>query len=267
MKKVLTNPLLHFAIIGTTLFFVFQALLPYNQETIEVNQQIIDALINADQEITQTELTEERKTSLIENFIDEEVLLREAYNMELYKNDSRVRKRLLSLMRSSLTEIIPEPSLAQLRAYYDENNEKFKINESLTFETVRFAFTSENIPKDHEAFLAKLQRSSNPLQYSETTLYGNRSTRAGYQQIAMEYGREMADATFATQIDQWAGPISTRNEVVYFRVLEEHEGYLPEFETIQSYLQDDYYLTKSRELQQAKIEELKKKYKINIAGV
>ena len=195
MKTLLNNALLHFVVIGVLLFFAYTYFLPVSQETIVVNQQTLDALIKADQELAQMELTEERKQSLIENFIDEEVLLREAYSRELYKNDYRVRKRLLALMRSSITDIIPEPSLAQLRAYYDENKDKFIVDESLSFETVRFSFNSENIPKDPQSFTQKLEASDDPIQYSEQTLYGNVSRRFGFEEVVMQYGRDMAEAT------------------------------------------------------------------------
>ena len=266
MKGVLNNALVHFALIGMLLYWTYSELLPPDRDTILIDQSVIEALVKADQEVTQIELTPERKQSLIENYIDEEVLLREAFSRELHKSDYRVRKRLLGLMRSSLTEIVPEPSIALLRAYYDENKSKFMVDEALTFETVRFPFNSNNIPEDAEQFIQTLQNSKNPLQLSESNLYGNKSIRMDYQQTAMQYGRDMAEAVFKADMNDWEGPLASRNEVIYFRVIERHDAFLPEFEKIESYLRDDYYFTKSRELQQSKIDALRAKYNVKIEG-
>lgn len=264
MKSILNNALFHFIVIGIALFMAYTYFLADQRGQILLDQQTIETIIKADQEITQQELTEERKTSLIENFIDEEVLLREAYARELYKNDYRVRKRLLGLMRSSITEVIPEPSMAQLRAYYDENQEKFKVDEALSFEMVRFPFNSETLPEDPERFIEALEASSNPIEFSEIDSFGNMSLDLGYQEIAMQYGKDMADVSFKATFNTWQGPVSTRNEVVYFRVIEKHEAYLPEFESIESYLRNDYYLTTTRSLQQEKIKALRDQYQITI---
>ena len=266
MKSVLNNPLFQFCLIGVLLFLMYTKLLPTKEAVIRVDQQTIDALVLADQEITQMPLNEERITSLIENFIDEEVLLREAYSREFHLNDYRVRKRLLSLMRSSLTEIIPEPSIAQLRAYYDENREKFMIDESISFETVRFSLNSTNIPQDSERFIQKLENSKEPEKFSEINLYGNKAIKLSYREIAMQYGKEMADATADAELNRWYGPVPARGEIIYYRITDQHQAYLPAFEKIESYLRDDYYLTTSRRLQQDKINDLRAGYTIQIEG-
>lgn len=266
MKALLNNSLVHFAFIGVLLYLIYSELIPADQETILIDQSTIDALIKADQEVTQMELTSERKRNLIENYIDEEVLLREAYSRELHKSDYRVRKRLLGLMRSSLAETIPEPSIAQLRAYYDENKNKFMVDESMTFETVRFPFNSNKIPDDSKRFIETLQKSKNPFEYSESALYGNKSNRMGYEQTAMQYGKDMAEAVLKADLYDWHGPVSSRSEVIYFRVIEKHDAYVPEYEKIESYLRDDYYLSKSKELQQSKIDALRENYKVKLEG-
>lgn len=264
MKQILKSPLVYFLVIGSVLFFIYEALEPNNQEAIVVSKQTVEALIKADQELTQTELTEEYKQDLIEKYIDEEVLLREAFKRGLHQSDYRVRKRLLGIMYTSITEIVPEPTLAQLRAYYDENKEKYLVNEALSYETIKFSYNSKNIPKDSKAFLEILENSDDPLQYSEATILGNRTSRKTYQEIAMEYGKIMADSTFAAKMNTWYGPFSSRNDIVYFRVIERHDAYTSEFEDIEAFLKEDYYITKAKANQQLKIEDLRKNYSITL---
>lgn len=160
MKKILKSPILHFIIIGAVAYVLFIQLFPRSKDAIVITPQIIDALVRNEQSLIPVEMKEERKQELIKNFIDEEVMLKDAYKRDLNKNDFRVRKRLLTLMRSSLTEIIPEQSIAQLRAYYEENGNKFSSEESRSFNTAFFDLNSDKIPKDGEAFCKQLENST-----------------------------------------------------------------------------------------------------------
>jgi hypothetical protein len=45
-----------------------------------------------------------------------------------------------------------------------------------------------------------------------------------------------------------------------------HDPELPPFESMESYLRTDYFLTKTRESQQTKIKELRKNYEIVVQG-
>jgi len=90
MKKYFNNPLFHFVFIGIAVYFLYIAFIPQNTETITITQQTINAIIQADESITLGKVTEERKQNLIENHIEEEVLLREAFKHDLYEKDFRV---------------------------------------------------------------------------------------------------------------------------------------------------------------------------------
>ena len=103
-------PPILFLVLGVAAYLCYKVLIPLDRETIVITPQTLEALVLQEQNITPGPVSEERKQELIENYIDEEVLIREAYKRELDKNDYRVRRRILYIMRSSLTEVIPEPS-------------------------------------------------------------------------------------------------------------------------------------------------------------
>ena len=262
MKKIFNTPIFIFLFTGAILFIAYQIIIPSKTYTITVTQQTMDALIKADEELSQIPITEERKQSIIEEYIDEEVLIQEAFKRNLHKTDYRVRKQLLNLMRSSLTEIIPEPSMAQLRAYFDENKDKFTSEEALTYEFVFFEFNSNQLPVNEEVFLVTLNKSENPLIFSDFSPIGNRSGKANFRRVAQDHGKEAAELIFSTQSYKWTGPVNVTKGIIYFRLIERHEPEVAKFEAIERYLRDDYYLTKSRELQQKKIDELREKYEI-----
>ena len=107
-------------ILGVLIYAAYDHFKPPDREIIRVTTQTIDALVQQQESITQHPVTPEQRQSIVEGYIEDEVLLREAYKRDFDKNDYRVRKQLLNLMRSSLSEVIPEPSVSQLRAFYED---------------------------------------------------------------------------------------------------------------------------------------------------
>jgi hypothetical protein len=59
-------------------------------------------------------------------------------------------------MRTSLSEIIPEPTVAQLRADYEANRDRFLSSPSRSFEQVYFSFASSELPSDPDACIQQL---------------------------------------------------------------------------------------------------------------
>ena len=266
MKSILKSPVLHFILLGAVAFAAYTLLKPQDRETINITTQTIDALVQQRESITQAPVTAIDRQAIIEGHIEDEVLLREAYKRGFDMNDYRVRKRLLNVMRSSLSEVIPEPSPAQLRAYYEANRDRFETSPSRTFEFVYFSFASDQLPKDSQKFIDQLERSSNLDGLGEFSLLGNRFSKASFQTTAINLGKPFAEIVFTMPVNRWQGPVESFRGVHYVRVTAEHEPELPPFEQMESYLRTDYLLQKSRESQVAKIEELKKNYRIVVEG-
>ncbi len=264
--SLLKAPILHFLVLGMVIFMAYIYLKPQDRETIHITSQTIDALVQQQESITQHSVVPEQRQSIIESHIEEEVLLREAYKQEFDKNDYRVRQRLLKLMRTALSEVIPEPSVAQLRAYYEANKERYLTSPSRSFEQVYFAFTSNELPKKPEDFIRQLEKAQDVSKFGEFSRIGNRYTRSSFQSIASVFGKPFAEVVFDLPLDQWHGPIESFRGIHYVRVFATHDPELPPFEKMESYLRTDYLLTKGRESQARKIEALMKNYDIVVDG-
>ncbi len=266
ISLILKSPLLHFIILGVIAFLGYSWLKPPDREVINITTQTIDALVLQQESITQHPVTPEQRQSIVEGHIEDEVLLREAYKRSFHKNDYRVRKRLLSLMRSSLSEVIPEPSFSQLRAFYDSNKDRYLTSPSRSFEQVYFSFTSTKLPEDPKAFIRHLESGTDVSDLGDFSLTGNRYTKASFQTVAGTFGKPFAEMVFNLPLDQWRGPVESFRGIHYVRVTAVHDPELPPFEQMESYLRTDYFLTKSRESQTGKIEELMQNYKIVVEG-
>ncbi len=259
---VIKSPILHFILLGILLFGAYTQLRPPERDTIHITTQTIDALVQQRESISQIPITPEERQSLIDGHIEDEVLLREAYQRGFDKNDFRVRKRLLQIMRASLSEVIPEPTAAQLRAYYEANRERYLTSPSRSFEQVYFSFSSDQLPGDPQTFIQQLESTTDISKLGEFSLLGNQYTRSSFQYIAGSFGKPFAQAVFDFPLNQWLGPVESFKGIHYVRVTAEHDPELPPFDKMESYLKTDYMLTKGRESQANKVEELMQNYKI-----
>lgn len=266
VTSVVKSPTLHFIMLGFVAFVAYTNLKPQDRETIHVTTQTIGALVQQRESIVQNPTNPEERRELIEGYIEDEILLREAYKRGFDKNDYRVRKRILNIMRTSLSEVIPEPSVAQLRAFYEANRERCLTSPSRSFEHVYFSFASAKQPENPEQFLEKLKGMSDILSLGEFSQMGNQFSKASFQTTAITFGKPFAEVVFKLPLNKWTGPIESFRGIHYVRVTATHEPELPPFEQMESYLRTDYSMRNVRESQVTKIEELRKNYQIVVGG-
>ena len=265
--SILESPLLHFIIIGVVVYGLYTRLKPLTLDTIQVTPQTLEALIQQQESITQNPLTHGQKQALLEGHIEDEILLREAYKRGIHQNDYRVRKRLLTIMRSSLSDTIPEPSVAQLRAFYETHQKQYQMSPSRSFEQVYFSFVSGNSPKNLASFQQKLQNTSDISSLGEFFPMGQQFSQASFSQIAQMFGKPFAQAVFDLEMNTWVGPIDSKHGTHYVRVTAQDDTKLPTFEQMESYLRTDYFMEKSRESQKGKIDNMRKNYRIIVEEV
>jgi hypothetical protein len=264
--KILHEPLLHFLILGTLVYLAYARLTPRPEGVIEVKQSTLQALQKQQEDLTGQPLTEEEKQTLLESHIDEEVLLLEAERRGFDKLDYRVRQRLLNVMRSTLTENIPDPTRAQLEAYFRQEIDNYRIPESITFQQVYFSPASEKLPEDPNTVLAALAQGASFQELGDFTTLGNTSTQSTRRYLVGTYGVEFAEAVLPLPLDTWTGPIPSRMGTHFVKVTQRHPPQEPSFERLESYLREDYLMTQSREKQNEKIAKMREKYEIIVEG-
>ena len=264
MSKYFRSPILLFLFLGIVAWLVYMLLRPAPNETIIVSSQTIDALVRQQEELSQYPLDQDEIDLLIESYIEDEILINEAFKRGLVKNDYRIRKRITSMMRSSLTDNYPEPSQIQLMQFYEANSDKYLSDTSISFWSVFYSFSSEEIPDDTVGFIMQLKNSKDPLSYGEYSTFGSKFTRYTFRQGAMLLGRPFMEKIFDAELNSWYGPVSSKQGIHYILPKEMHLPELPPFEQMEEYLRQDYLLQKMRESQQLKIDEMRKDYKIII---
>jgi len=130
-SKLLKEPLLHFLLIGVGLFFLFSQLNSdeesSNTQQIIINKSKLEVLSSAFRDENGRVPTDKEIQKLLEDDIRVEVLYHEAISQGLDKDDRVIRHRLAQKMKYLFEDItmLDEPSDEVLKAYLQENSEKF----------------------------------------------------------------------------------------------------------------------------------------------
>lgn len=254
------EPLIPFALIGGLLFVAYGFGKPTPAEVIEITPQTIRALEDFEESLRGRPITDEERQVLIDSHIEDEVLMREALRRGLERKDSRVRKRLLTVMRSTLDEQVPEPTRAELEAYFRENADQYAASEAVTFDQVFFSFGNE--PADSDALLEQLKGDADFRKMGERSWAGYTMRRMTRQEMLPVFGGDFAAQVLELAPNEWAGPLESVRGVHFIRVTERHQLPAPKFDQMEDFLRQDWMSNRRRAVQTKKIEDMKKRYRV-----
>ena len=124
------EPLAHFAAAALALFTLYGLVAPPEQEPIRVTAQMARDLVAERRELLGRPLTPEERRGVLESFVDEEVLVREAMARDFVRHDSKIRGRLVGKMVFLLDDEPPEPSAEALEAFYRARRKRIRSQPS-----------------------------------------------------------------------------------------------------------------------------------------
>lgn len=260
------EPLVWFAVLGGALGTAWVLLAPAPAETVRVESETLRSLEKQREDLLGRPLTDEERQQARDSFVDEEVLLREALRRGLQWSDGRVRQRLTRIMRASMSETVPDPSVAQLQAYFQENIDKYTAPESVTLEQVVFPWGEDVTDTELEVVLEKLRSGASPEGFGRSLVaVGRRMPRQSRADLVRALGPDFADRVKTLPAGEWQGPVESTQGVHLVRVVERHPPEVATFERVERYLRQEWLVARARELQQEKIDELRAEYRVEIA--
>ncbi|MFD2159159.1 peptidyl-prolyl cis-trans isomerase [Rubritalea tangerina] len=264
MKKIWNEPWFGYLIIGAMLYGIveWRAGGEVEKERIEVRPELVKAYLKRDEELSGRKSTEEDRSRTIESIIDEEVLLREAYAAGYDRTDPRVRKRLLTLMRSAITPVVADPSITQLQEYYQKKKSEYRSQVSYDYEHVYFSHVSEKLPEDSEGFLDTLDGVDRAAALGDPYAYGHLFKGQERERVAMYFGAEMAEGVETHAVGEWFGPVRSRVGQHYVRVLNVIEAREPLFEEVEGYMREAWRFEQIEKKQDEALLALREKYQI-----
>ena len=261
MKEIVREPLLLFLVLGAVLYGAWALLAPGDVGTVRIEAAALRGMEAQQAELMGRPLTDAERRDLFEGYVDDEVLLREAVRRGLQWSDFRARQRLVRIMRGALTESVPDPSVAQLQAHFRANIDTYTTPASVHLEQVVYPW-GRDVP---EGVLAKLRAGADSTKLGvQTATVSRRIPRATRRDLVMAFGAQFADSVEKLPEREWHGPLESAQGVHFVRIKERAPSSVPKFEDVESYLRQEWLMTKTRERQQARVDEIRGKYRIEL---
>lgn len=263
MRFLLREPLVHFLALTGLLFLLHNAVVG-EDATLDNERRIVvdrDALLTFIQyrtrefEPEQAEaelagLTEAELQQVIDSYVSEQALAREARALGLDQTDYIITRRLvqsLEFIARGMADADSEPTEEEITAYYTANPEEFFVKPRVSFAHV--FFSGEDRGSDEAMSLAQSALEelraediaiSDGARFGERFLYGTNFVNRSGGYIVKQFGLAYADALFdpETPIREWHGPLLSDHgaHVVFIESLE--PGYLPPLEDIMEHATD-----------------------------
>lgn len=279
MRSFFREPLVHFLAIGVGLFAMFAIVDDSEPTATDTRIIVTDADVAwlsqrfARQWNRQPSATE--VDHLIEEHIREEVYFREALAFGLDIDDPIIRRRLAQKMQflSEDLAVLDELRDEEIRAYYEEHEDDFRLPPRLTFSHIYFSTDErgEHTTRDAERIRMALNALPQPplrapdrgdrfvLEYDYVSVTPERIGRI----FGPEFGAQLAELRVGT----WSDPIASGFGLHLVRIDAREEGYLPRFEDIRERVRRDIDNDRRQTMNDDFFETLRSRYTEEVAAV
>jgi peptidyl-prolyl cis-trans isomerase C len=273
---LLREPFLHFLLLGALIFavsHVMQSERSASARRIVVDEHLQQRIVAINQ--TQSGVTpgREQLERLVDEYIDDEAMYREAMRLGLDRDDEIVRRRLIQKMQFLQRDLAaaPRPDDIALSAYYDAHPQLFSSPASVAFEQLYFG-------ADHGGWgeaEARARRAHDQLQHVTTS--GVPLDDAFPFQIPLqdltrvEAGRlfgdtPIVDALFSTPEGQWSQPVRSAYGWHLIKAGHRQISSVAPFSQVRAQVESDYLQEQSQVAERRELYALRSRYEIVGSG-
>ncbi len=271
--RLMREPLLHFLLGGTILFGLYAWLDPDTEpraEHIVVTKNQIALLTTTFERTWLRPPTGDELTGLIDDFVTEEVLYREALKLGLDRNDLVVRRRMRQKMEFLQQDLgdVPEPTQAELARFLDENPDAFREPERWSFRHL-FVDRERAGARAQDRALALLDRVRSEPQapaneLGDPTLLPRELEAATRSQIGLRFGEDFARALVSLPEGTWIGPVDSEFGLHLVLVTERRPSRSPDLGEIREQVAREWTAKRRREASARFQRLLREPYEIEI---
>ena len=270
LDRLLREPLTHFVLLGAALFLLYRTMrsepgpletpLPVAR-TVGVTVADLETLRASYAAAWKREPGPAELADMVQNFVSEEILFREASALGLDADDEVVRRRLIEKMTVLVRPQAPagEPTETQLQSWYDSYRHRFRQPARVRFDQV---FFDPKLRGDAGATariaLAQLTRKGAPEApppgMGDPFVLPLGSSERTDTQVAHLYGEAFARALFAAPLATWSGPIVSQFGTHLVRVSQREPERVPPFEEVRKHVRADWLTTETRGIRAAALQ-------------
>jgi len=276
LTRLFTEPLIQFLIIGACIYGAF-ALFGTPEEDfrdtrVHVDSARINAFISEWESRWNRPPTREEIDGLIQSYIKEDVLYRQAVAMGLNEDDPITRRRMaqkLEFLTSDLAMMV-QPAEGELEQYFNENNEAYRAPDRMTFSQVFFDPDSRGNTtlEDAAEALLKLQAAGVPteesMQMGDGFMLQSDFVSVTATEAARQMGSGFVEAVVQLEPGSWHGPVLSGYGLHLVYMYDYQKSPPAIFEDIQAAVLENWQLEQREKFNADFLENLKTRYEIVI---
>lgn len=283
-KQITQEPLVHFLFAGFLLFLYFDACTTTKgtDDTILVNKEtLLDFMQFQSKAFNKTvfeekfaQFSDKEKEKILEDYIKEEALYREAIKLGLNENDFVIKRRIVQKMEfllddfdESTVEILED----SLENYYQQHKHRYFQPEQYTFTHLFFKKSADQkgLEKANNFMKsAKHQQltATASLPYGDRFLYHRNYAEKEVNFLESQFGNSFIKAIAELEADPsiWQGPIPSDYGWHWIKLIDKSVATYSKLTDIRATVKGDYLNYLKQKQQQQHIQELVEEYKVVI---
>ena len=274
--KLFREPLVHFLLIGAAIYLlygVFSVQAPEaDDKTIVVTAGEIEWMQTAWKKRWNRPPTAAEFDGLMQQYIRETVLYREALTMGLNKHDQVIRRRLaqkLEFLAKDLVALTP-PGEEDLHTYFVEHKQRYQQPVLYTFTQVfvdsdkRGNATQDDAQRIKAELIALGDDIGDAGALGDSFMLQNYYPQKDQAEIQKQFGSDFAESLTALAPGQWHGPVLSGYGVHLLYVQAVTEPPAPVFSEVRERVEQEWKSDKSEELNEQFYENLRGQYSVVI---
>lgn len=268
MKKFFREPLLHFLILGSLLFIVYQFVPTTNTSTtFVVSEQRIQILSKLFQATWHRGPTNKELNALIDNYILEELYYREALLLGLDQDDPVIRRRLqqkMEFISNDLSSLI-DATDAELDLFLAKNIDQYRGESIYSFKQIYIDPMKHDDPNSlAQQWLASI-KTLTPI--GDSTMLPTVVVLKNQREISSSFGTKFAAHVANTKPHLWSGPITSSFGLHLTYISDVQHAKAPSLIQVRDKVNRDWAYQQQQQIQLAMDAKLRQKYNVSVENL
>ena len=272
--KFVREPLVHFLIIGAVLFVLYglwgQQDSEENERTITITTGEVAWLADAWEKRWNRPPTPEERQGLVDQYLREMILYREAVAMGLDRDDSVIRRRLAQKLEFLSNDLItPQPPTDEdLQAYFAEHLDRYQSPDLVTMTHVfidpdkRGDQTLEDAETIKQQLIALKEPPHDAQSYGDSFMLQSYYPERSEADLLKLFGRGFAQSVFELETGQWHGPVLSGYGTHLVFVHDHQQPEPPAFADVEEQVRQEWESDKREELNAQFVDSMIARYEV-----
>ena len=259
MRRVLKDPLAIFLAVAALLFGVYWAL-GRQGNSIAVSAATQASLAENYQLMTGRAPDAAARKKLVDDYVTDEILFREAVTRGMHLTDRTTRARLVDRLRFLIAGAPGAPSEADLLDFYSEHGELYRAEPQISLSHVFFT----RMPEAPDAILASLNRGDRI--DGDDFWMGRNFPDYGESMLRGMFGQPLVAAARTATPGRWIGPLPSPRGVHFIKVTARKLPRLMRYTDVRDQVRQDMMAAETAGAVDAAVRKMEAKYAVDIEG-